>query len=89
LGINAHYTLFRALGADPKQRQAAYRALFEDQISEQTLAEIQEAINKAWVFGNDRFQSRIERLTNRAARPKPRGGDRRSADYRRYHIDRI
>ena len=86
--ITAH-SLYRALGVDSKQRQAAYRALFEHQISERTLTEIREATNKAWVLGNDRFQKRVERLTKRAARPKPRGGDRRSTAYKRDHIERV
>jgi hypothetical protein len=32
--------------------------------------------------GNDRFQKRVSRLTPRAARPNPRGRDRRSAEYK-------
>ncbi len=73
----------------PKQCQAAYRALFEHQIPERTLAEIREATNKAWVLGNERFQKQIERLTQHVLLPKPRGGDRKSAKYKRGLIDRV
>jgi putative transposase len=43
---------------------------------------IRNATNKAWVLGNDAFCARVERLLNRRAAPRPRGGDRRSAAYR-------
>jgi hypothetical protein len=43
--------------------------MFEYQMSEQTLAEIRGAND------NDQFQKRIERLTQRATRPKLRNAD--------------
>jgi putative transposase len=77
------HVLYRALDANPKQRQAAYRSLSKHQISLRMLAEIREATNKAWALGNERFQKRVEQLTHRAARPKPRGGDRRSEEFKK------
>ena len=44
--------------------------------------DIREATNKAWALGNDEFKDRMQRLLERQARPKPRGGDRRSSQFR-------
>jgi putative transposase len=76
------HALYQELGRDPQERQAAYRALFRDQLDEGALAEIREATNKAWLLGNDRFWGAIEQQLNRRAAPRPRGGDRRSRAYR-------
>ncbi len=73
---------YQALGKDDPARQRAYRALFKARIPAKTLSEIREATNKAWVLGDGRFRERIESQLNRAAAPKPRGGDRKSAAYR-------
>jgi len=73
------HTVYKAFGRGGSSRQSAYRALFEHQVAEQTMDEIRHVTNKAWVLGNDRFLQQIENLTQRQARPKPRGGDKRSA----------
>lgn len=52
------HPLYVELGADPGSRQAAYRALFDVDISDTTLSALREATNKSWVFGNDRFRER-------------------------------
>ena len=72
------HRVYTALGADAAGRQSAYRALFEYQIPDSTIKEIRAATNKAWVLGNDRFLQQIEELSQRQAKPKPRGGDKRS-----------
>ena len=61
---------------------APYLALFEDEVSDLALEEIRNAINKAWVLGDNRFKKQIEKLTGRSAFPNPKGGDRKSAKYR-------
>ncbi|MCG6870584.1 MAG: transposase [Gammaproteobacteria bacterium] len=75
------HTLYQSLGRNEPARQKAYRALFKARIPEKTLAEIRDATNKAWVLGSDHFKDRIEPQLNRAASPKPRGGDRKSASH--------
>jgi putative transposase len=60
----------------------AYRALFKARIPEQTLVEIRQATNKAWVLGDDKFKDKIAQLMNRRVSPKLRGGDRKSKVYR-------
>ena len=51
-------------------------------MDDKTLKEIREATNKAWVLGDDRFKDKIERLLNRRARSKPKGGDKKSKAYK-------
>lgn len=43
---------YQALGVDAMNRQAAYRTLFENEIPDNSLLEIRDAINKAWVLGD-------------------------------------
>jgi len=81
---------YRRLGRNTDERQAAYRQLFRARIAEQTLAEIREATNKAWVLGSDRFKRKIERRSARPASPRARGGDRKSEEYRkRASVNRV
>ena len=64
-----------------EDRQAAYRALFKHQLSENSITEIREATNKAWVLGNDRLKQRIQEQLGRRVEPKARGGDRKSEQF--------
>jgi putative transposase len=77
------HTLYQRLGKTPEQRQQSYRALFKNKLDERTLEDIRTATNKAWVLGNDRFKCKIEKLTQRQTRPKPRGGDHKSEEFRK------
>lgn len=77
--IRSH-RLYDALGAHAEVRQHAYRELFTTQIDEETLGDIREATNKAWVLGNERFKDEIEQASQRRTRPLTRGGDRRSEE---------
>ena len=83
------HSLYLQLGKMPDERQKAYRQLFRTGLSEMLLAEIREATNKGWVLGNDRFKSKVEKLTARQASPKSRGGDRRSIDFEKSLINRV
>jgi putative transposase len=69
------------LGESNEARRAAYRDLFKQQLFENSIAEIREATNKAWVLGNDRFKQRIQEQLGRRVEPKPRGGDRKSEQF--------
>jgi putative transposase len=55
--------------------------LFDEIIPEQPLEDIRDALNKAWVLGDDRFKQSIENQTGRRASPMRRGGDRKSKAY--------
>jgi putative transposase len=96
-GANAHgiadelvdpHPEYLALGANPQARCAAYDRGFavsaEPAVTQQGLVQsIRDATNKAWVLGDDAFCGEVETKLNRRARPQPRGGDRRSAAFRR------
>lgn len=76
------HSCYQALGNNSHNRQAVYRALFNDEIPEKSLFEIREAINKAWVLGDQKFKKQIETQLKRRASPLPRGGDRKSKAYK-------
>jgi len=81
--LTSPHQVYRALAESPARRQQAYRAQFEYPLSRQVIERIRAATNKAWVLGDEHFCQAIEDKLNRRARPRPRGGDRRSAAYRR------
>lgn len=74
---------YRRLGGTDDERQAAYRRLFCTQISDETLEEIRDATNKAWVLGSDRFKRTLVSQVPRPIAPGARGGDHSSAAHRR------
>ena len=73
---------YRRLGKTDEERQAAYQQLFKNRLSENGLAEIREATNKAWVLGNERFKRRIQKQLERRVEPSAKGGDRKSEKFR-------
>ena len=78
----APHDCYQSLGKDDKKRQEIYKSLFDQEIPDYTLKEIRDAINKAWVLGDDRFKKQIEKQTGRRASPMARGGDRKSEKYK-------
>ncbi len=48
------------LGDNAAERQQAYRDLFNDHITQRTLADIRQATNKAWILGSQHFKDKIE-----------------------------
>jgi len=76
------HLIYKALANTDNERQLSYQFLFENQMTELEIEEIRVATNKAWVLGNDRFREQIEKLTARQAKPKDRGGDRKSEDFK-------
>ena len=85
-----HHELYEALGRNGEERRKAYRALFKTRIPKKTFDEIREATNKAWVLGSEHFKDRIDAQLNRPASPRPRGGDRKSDEFRkRTNINRV
>jgi putative transposase len=71
------------LGRSATARRTAYRERAAQDIDEVAVQRIRAATNKAWVLGDDAFCEEIEPMLNRRALPRRRGGDRRSAAYRR------
>jgi len=80
--ITPHRLYWRLSNTDAGRR-GAYMQLFQTELSESTLNDIRESTNKAWVLGNNRFKQKIERQLGRRTTPKPRGGDRKSKEYRK------
>jgi putative transposase len=73
---------FQRLSECDEARQAAYRDLFKHQLSENSIANIREATNKAWALGSDRFKQRIQDQLGRRVEPLARGGDKKSKHYK-------
>lgn len=61
------------LGANPGERERAYRRLFEEHIDEQTLTSIRRSLNECRVFGGEAFKDEIEAVLARRVRPGKRG----------------
>ncbi len=83
--VAPHVELQR-LGNDDSERQAAYRALFNQALSEPQINAIRDATNKAWALGDSRFKAKIQLQLARRVEPAARGGDRKSAQFK---IDRV
>jgi putative transposase len=67
------HPLYLALGNEPKERQTSYRELFKYHVEGKLLEEIQLAVNKGMVLGNERFKAEIERLTGQRMTAKKMG----------------
>ena len=74
--------IYKALGNEPADRQAAYRALFEDALKPEILAEIRQATNSGDLLGDDDFRQKVEESRQRRTPRRLHGGDRRSDDFR-------
>ena len=78
------------LASTTTERQHAYRDLFNNHLTPQTLTDIRQATNKAWILGSQHFKDKIELQLNRRISPLQKGGDRKSAAYReKIKINRV
>jgi len=77
------HAAYEKLGRSRKARQAKYAQQSDTPLDEALLDRIREATNKAWVLGDSAFCEEVEQHLNRRTSPRPRGGDRRSAAYRK------
>ena len=64
---------YETLGPTPRNRRAAYRAMFDAELSDSTIAEIRNATNRGWALGNQRFRDEVAALLGRRTQPAPRG----------------
>jgi len=62
---------YRRLGAMPSDRQRAYRALFDQALSETDIADIRAYIQQQRALGSDRFRAMVERKLGRCASVRP------------------
>ncbi len=75
--INPHekyYALANAL----EDCQKCYLELFKDSINQKELEELRKAVNKGWVYGDDKFKQAVTPQLASIAK----GGDRKSNNYR-------
>jgi len=72
------YELYQRLGTDHTDRQAAYRALFEDALNPEAIDAIRRAARTGDLLGDDDFRQEVERRLQRSLPPRHHGGDRRS-----------
>ncbi len=86
--VTPHFELQR-LGNDDGERQAAYRALFNQTLSETQINKIREATNKAWALGESRFKERIQLQLARRVKPAARGGDESQLNSKSIEYDLI
>jgi len=78
----SEHALYKALGADSRQRYKSYQKLFDtlDLTAQEHL--ITEATMRGDVYGTNDFHEKIRRLVSRATRLTTHGGDRKSEAYR-------
>jgi putative transposase len=74
--VTEHET-YAALGRTPEDRQAVYRGIFAEGLSEDMLATLRDATQRGWVPGRDRFRSQIEAALGRGVGPPVRGRPRK------------
>lgn len=67
------HALYLALDHSAKDRQLAYRALFNAHVDGALLAEIRNGTNKGLAIGKERFKKEIEALTGRRMLPAKMG----------------
>jgi putative transposase len=82
--LTPHY-LYQALGNSEQIRQENYLRLFDTHIPLETLENIREMTNKAWVLGSDLFKQKIQNELQRPVTACSKGGDRKSQDF---HLNR-
>jgi REP-associated tyrosine transposase len=56
---------YLALGADSVARASAYRALFDEQLPDESVAEIRRYLQQQKALGTDRFRAWMEARTGR------------------------
>jgi len=74
---------YLALGKDREEQMKAYCRLFDEYLSEDQLKEIRDSTNKSWLLGDNHFKQQIEVQTGRRVGPLARGGDRKSAVFKK------
>lgn len=67
------HALYRALGSNAAERQAAYRALFRERLGDDFIDDLRSATNGGWALGDAAFRRRVAKAAKRRAEPLPRG----------------
>jgi putative transposase len=72
-GLITDHALYWALGNTPFEREAAYRALAEQALTEEQVAELESATLKGWALGSPLFKAALEKQGGRRVQPVKRG----------------
>ena len=79
--VTPHFC-YLSLGKTKQLRQENYLSLFDAQIPESTMDEINQSVMKGWSLGKLKFIKQIEKQTGQWSKPKARGGDRKSKKFK-------
>lgn len=74
------HPLYLSLGADGKERQSVYHALFRPQLDGDAIDDIRLALNQSQPLGNERFYQHIQQMTGQRREVKPRGRPRKASE---------
>ena len=72
-GLVKPHDIYLSLGSDEDQRLQAYRALFDEIITANQIAELRDATNKGLVFGSTSFKDQIAEQSGQRTRVNKRG----------------
>jgi putative transposase len=67
------HAIYWALGNTPFDREAAYRNLVEQGITQEEVRAIRDATNTGWILGAEKFRENIARQTSRRVSPAKKG----------------
>jgi len=79
--ITPHFC-YQSLGKTMQLRQENYLSLFDAHIPDYTMDEIYDSVMKGWSLGSMKFIKQIQQRTGHWSKPKSRGGDRKSKEFR-------
>jgi putative transposase len=71
--LAAGHPIFKRLGRNAAERQAAYRALCRKKLDKELVAALITATNGGWALGDERFRRKIAKAAKRRAAPLPKG----------------
>jgi putative transposase len=74
------HALFVGLGADRAERQAAFQALFLDEMDKRTVEQIRETLNAGCALGSETFLKAMEAKLGRRVHPPKRGRPAKSSE---------
>ncbi|HPN02245.1 MAG TPA: transposase [Methylotenera sp.] len=81
------HDLYLKLGKFESNRLEQYCILFEKPLELAYLAQLRDATNMAWAFGTKQFKLQISSQLNRRVERLPKGGDRKSEQYKQLNAN--
>jgi putative transposase len=67
------HPVYWALGNTPFDREAEYRAIMDNGLSQGEIASLDEALHKGWPLGSEKFRNLLAKQTSRRVAPARRG----------------